>query len=71
MANELLENGKGYAALHCLGDSVADQRPCGEVKISYPEYLGQLNKADDPWTCPNCGSTAEFDDEYFEQVHGD
>jgi hypothetical protein len=59
-----------HAAVVCRGDSVPGQKPCGQVKISGDEYVRQLSRPDSLWMCPNCGSTADFDDEFFETLHG-
>lgn len=58
-----------YAALRCRGDSVPGQPKCGQVQITKAEYSRQMNKPDSVWTCPKCGSTADFDDEFFEKLH--
>jgi|SRR6185312_5626488 len=58
-----------YAAVICHGDSVPDQQPCGQVPLSQDEYNRQMNKPDSLWTCPRCGSTADFDDALFEDLH--
>lgn len=57
-----------YAALICKGD-FPNEPSCGQVLISEDEYLNQLDEPDALWRCPHCGSTANFDDEYFEQAH--
>lgn len=33
--------------------------------LSESDYLDQLNKPDDKWTCPVCGNTAQWDDECY------
>ena len=58
-----------YAAVLCRGDSVPGQPRCGQVKISEAEYSRQMDRPDSFWMCPNCGSTANFDDEFFETLH--
>jgi hypothetical protein len=58
----------GYAAVRCHGDSVP-HHCCGVVEIDEQEYTRQMMKPDALWMCPKCGSTASFDDEYFERVH--
>lgn len=60
-----------YAAVICRGDSVPGQQPCGQVPLSESEYNRQMNRPDSLWACPRCGSTAEFDDDYFEEHHPD
>jgi hypothetical protein len=59
-----------YAAVICSGDSVPGQPRCGQVKISEAEYNRQMDRPDSLWMCPGCGSTANFDDEFFEELHG-
>lgn len=59
-----------YAAVICRGDSVPGQKSCGQVHISESEYSRQMNRPDSLWMCPHCGSTAHFDDDYFEELHG-
>lgn len=60
-----------YAAVICNGDSIPGQEGCGQVLLSESEYTRQTNKPDSLWTCPRCGSTAEFDDDYFDERHPD
>lgn len=57
-----------YAAVRCRGDVAAHS--CGLVEIDEQEYSRQMSRPDSLWCCPNCGSTAYFDDEYFEKSHG-
>lgn len=58
-----------YAAVRCHGDSVPGHC-CGLVEIDEQEYMRQMMRPDSLWCCPNCGSTASFDDTYFEKSHG-
>jgi hypothetical protein len=58
-----------YAAVLCRGDSVPGQPRCGQVKINEAEYSRQMDRPDSFWMCPHCGSTADFDDEFFETLH--
>lgn len=58
-----------YAAVRCRGDSIPGHC-CGVVEIDAQEYMRQMSRADSLWCCPNCGSTADFDDAYFEKSHG-
>jgi hypothetical protein len=62
--------GMSYAAVICHGNSVPGQSPCGRVEIDEAEYSRQMDRPDAFWCCPNCGSTADFDDAYFENAHG-
>lgn len=57
-----------FAAVHCLGDSVEGQQPCGMVYLSEDQYWGQMGQPNRLWHCPNCGSTARYDDEVSEQL---
>lgn len=57
-----------YAAVVCHGDSWPGQTPCGQVPLSESEYDRQMRRPDSLWMCPRCGSTATFDDDYFEKV---
>jgi hypothetical protein len=59
-----------YAAVVCRGDSVPGQQPCGRVKINEAEYSRQMDRPDSLWMCPHCDSSADFDDEFFEELHG-
>ena len=34
---------------------------CGRVPLSRKEYDKQLDRPDDKWRCPKCGSEAWFD----------
>jgi len=52
-----------YAAVVCHGR-------CGQVKISEAEYSRQMSMPDRLWMCTRCGSTAAFDDDFFEAHHG-
>lgn len=58
-----------YAGIICHGDSVPGQQPCGRVDITESQYDAQMNRPDSLWCCPNCGSTADFDDDRFEELH--
>lgn len=51
-------------AIYCRGDSIEGQTPCGLVflnKEGQHGYLYQMNKRHG-WYCPNCESTAIWDD---------
>ena len=53
-----------YAVI-CHGDSVATQKSCGLVFLQLGgehQYSHQLNSSNRGWYCPNCGSTATWDD---------
>jgi hypothetical protein len=51
-----------YAAVMCHGD-------CGQVLLTKEQYDQQMQNANRPWLCPNCGNSADFDDTYFETLH--
>lgn len=38
----------------------------GRVYLTAREYHRQMMKADEKWVCPDCGETADFDDENYE-----
>lgn len=69
MSGEIHPTTDQYAAVICKGDSVPGQQPCGQVLISEDEYDRQMSRPDLLWCCPHCGSTASFDDDYFEETH--
>jgi hypothetical protein len=60
---------QAYAQIRCHGDSVPGHS-CGVVGIDEDEYIHQLVRPNSLWCCPHCGSTATFDDTYFEKRHG-
>ena len=56
-------------AVRCRGDSIGVS--CGLVYLDYEGqhgYLYQMAKPDSGWYCPNCGSTASFQDEVYEEA---
>jgi hypothetical protein len=57
-----------YARVRCRGDSVPGYC-CGVVDLAEDQYTAQMMSPDSLWCCPNCGSTASFDDAYFEKAH--
>jgi hypothetical protein len=59
-----------YAFVQCHGDSVPGQQSCGLVGLTYTEYCRQLEKPEVGWWCPNCGSSAEYDDTTSERAQG-
>lgn len=59
-----------FAAVDCHGDSVDGQEPCGLVEISFGEYERQMARPNALWCCPNCGSTATYNDRRSEQLQG-
>lgn len=59
-----------YAAVICRGYGDADFRGCGQVPLTEAQYVAQLSLPDITWRCPRCGQEADFDDTYFEDVHG-
>jgi hypothetical protein len=58
-----------YAVVRCRGDSVPGYC-CGPVPLTEEQYIAQMERPDSLWCCPNCGSTAIFDDAEFERIHG-
>lgn len=50
-------------AVSCKGDSIPGQQPCGLVFLDNEAYTHQMCCADRGWFCPNCGSTASWDDD--------
>jgi hypothetical protein len=58
-----------YAAVRCHGDSVPGYC-CGKVSLTEQQYIAQMERPDSLWCCPNCGSTATFDDAEFERIQG-
>jgi hypothetical protein len=54
-------------AVHCKGDEHPLKERCGFVYLTYAEYVRQLGKPDSLWQCPNCGSTAHWDDDNYEE----
>ena len=58
-----------YARVICRGDSIPGQQPCGNVDLTEEQYDTQMNRPDSLWYCPNCGSSAIFDDDHFEDLH--
>jgi hypothetical protein len=58
-----------YAIVRCRGDSVPGHC-CGSVTLTEEQYIAQMDRPDSVWCCPNCGSTATFDDAAFERIHG-
>lgn len=59
---------KNYAYVRCQGDSVPGQTPCGLVALTNKQYLRQMHHPNHGWCCPNCGSSASFDDILFEKL---
>lgn len=57
-----------YAQVRCHGNSVPGYC-CGSVGLSEEEYFSQLSRPNSLWCCPNCGSTASFDDTFFDKRH--
>lgn len=43
----------------------------GDQYLTREQYMAQLLRAADEWTCPTCGQRSEWDDNYFWQTHGD
>lgn len=59
-----------FAFVRCRGDSVPGQQVCGIVGLTMEQYEQQMNKPDSLWYCPNCGSTATYDDARSEKAQG-
>lgn len=59
-----------FAYVRCRGDSVPGQQPCGVVGLTMAQYEHQMNKPDSLWYCPNCGSSANYDDARSEKAQG-
>ena len=62
-------------AVRCTGDtleSVSNKLyPCGIVYLNREGqhgYLYQMGKANSRWYCPNCGSTAIWQDDIYEEA---
>ena len=58
-------------AVHCHGDSVPEMGSCGIVYLRYEGqhgYKWQMNYPNRGWYCPNCGSTATFQDDIYEEA---
>ncbi len=51
-----------FAVVRCRGDSIEGQERCGLVELSFAEYERQMARPNALWCCPNCGSTASYDD---------
>lgn len=65
--DEIENNTRAY--VRCRGDSVPGHC-CGMVALTEDEYLKQLSRPDSLWCCPNCGSTAIYNDAESERVQG-
>lgn len=39
----------------------------GQVFLTRPLYLAQLDRPDEGWRCPMCGVPADWDDDNYEQ----
>jgi hypothetical protein len=59
-----------FAAVRCQGDSVEGQKACGLVELTLAQYERQMMAPNSLWCCPNCGSTATYDDARSEQLQG-
>lgn len=59
-----------FAFVRCQGDSIPGQQPCGLVGLTREQYSHQMNRSDSGWFCPNCGSSAAYDDAASEEAQG-
>lgn len=57
-----------YAVI-CLPDpDMPREYPgCGKVYLTEKQYLQQLDRPNQTWRCPACGSEASWDDEHYER----
>lgn len=62
-------NNDTAAYVRCRGDSVPGHC-CGLVALTNDQYMAQMMRPDSLWCCPNCGSTAHYDDNESERVQG-
>jgi hypothetical protein len=60
--------GEPYAAVRCHGNSVPGVASCGLVDIDHDEYYRQMCQPDSVWCCPNCGSTASFNEDRYDEL---
>jgi hypothetical protein len=60
------DSGKTPYRVRCHGGSVPEAPACGFVNLSKDEYGYQMAKPDSVWSCPRCGSTATWDDDWYE-----
>jgi hypothetical protein len=61
-------------AVKCHGDSVPEVGSCGIVYLQREGqhgYLWQMNNPNNGWYCPNCGSTATWQDDIYEEAMED
>lgn len=57
-----VETESPYAFVRCYGDSVLGQTSCGIVGLTREQYNYQMSRPNRGWDCPNCGSTADYQD---------
>jgi hypothetical protein len=50
-----IDQATGVKGIHMLGS-------CGLVFLTYEQYTYQLSRPNSGWSCPRCGSSAEWDD---------
>lgn len=66
----MADGARDFAAVFCSGDWMDGGPSCGLVTLSFDEYQRQMAKPDHLWCCPNCGSTATYDDRRSEELQG-
>lgn len=57
-----------FAFVRCYGDSIPGQTPCGIVGLTREQYSFQMRRPNRGWDCPNCGSTASYQDRLSEEA---
>lgn len=59
-----------FAAVRCRGDNVPGQLACGLVYLTFEQYEREMMRPNVGWSCPQCGSSADYDDAVSEQLQG-
>lgn len=57
-----------FAFVRCHGDSVPGLTSCGIVGLTRKQYCQQMRRPNRGWDCPNCGSTASYQDQLSEEA---